>query len=229
MATLSYAVTSFPKKENNVPENCVFCDRSRFEERLVHENEHFYVIATLGQITDGGYVLLVPKKHVSCMSGLSSQDANIALDFGYRICRALTEEYVERGKTPNHGQYPVTTFEHGIVGQTIQHAHLHFLPVQIDMTERVRADFPLAKIEELEYSGELRGVYSQCFKPHLFWTTPKSKGVVCWNPPAPPQYLRTVAAELLGRSERANWRAMDPKRDRELWSETVRRLKPYFT
>ena len=35
-----------------MPNNCVFCDRSKFEERLIHETENFYVIATLGQITD---------------------------------------------------------------------------------------------------------------------------------------------------------------------------------
>jgi len=45
-------------------DNCPFCDKKQFEERLIAEVDGFYLIATLGQITDGGYVLLVPKEHV---------------------------------------------------------------------------------------------------------------------------------------------------------------------
>ena len=44
-----------------VDNNCVFCDRSKLEERLIAENKDWYLIATLGQITDGGYVLIFNK------------------------------------------------------------------------------------------------------------------------------------------------------------------------
>ena len=52
--------------------------------------------------------------------------------------------------------------------------------------------------------------------------------MVCWNPPAPPQYLRLIVAELLGHPERGNWRNMDPELDKQLGQETVDRLKLYF-
>jgi diadenosine tetraphosphate (Ap4A) HIT family hydrolase len=204
---------------------CIFCDRRNFEDRLIYEDEDFYVIATLGQITDGGYVLLVPKDHQSCMGALMSQQAELALDLGFRICQALIIEY-QRG-APG-GPCPVTIFEHGIVGQTVKHAHLHFLPVQIDLTEKVRNDFPASQMMELQYAGHLYDLYRECPEQYLSWTVPGKKSMICWNPPAPPQYLRIAAAQLLGRPERANWRHMDPQLDAKLWSETVLRLRRYF-
>lgn len=47
-------------------ENCVFCDKAKLGDRLISENDGWYVAATLGQITDGGYVLIIPKEHISC-------------------------------------------------------------------------------------------------------------------------------------------------------------------
>ena len=125
--------------------------------------------------------------------------------------------------------YPVTIFEHGIVGQTIKHAHLHLLPGAADLTSKIRADFPSSEIEEIRGISYLPEIYSQISKPYLFWTTPSGKSLVCWNPPAPPQYLRIIFSEAVARPERANWRNMDPELDKKLWTETVRHLKPYFS
>ncbi|MBI2640160.1 MAG: HIT domain-containing protein [Candidatus Sungbacteria bacterium] len=208
--------------------SCVFCDRSQFEERLIFENREWNVIATLGQITDGGYVLIVPREQVPCMGAFDlrthSQIGSL-LRVGHEVIRAVSIEYQNSFvRKP----YPVTLFEHGIVGQTIKHAHLHVLPAVIDFTPKVRIDFPKAKIQELKYAAHLQALYQDNPRPYLFWTTPSGKGTVCWNPAALSQCLRIVAAEFLGRLERANWRNMDPELDKRLWQETVQRLKPYF-
>lgn len=216
---------------------CVFCDRSQFEERLIFENKDWFVIATLGQITDGGYVLIVPREHILCMGvlnpylgvldpyGTDSQTSSL-IRLGFEVARAVSVEY-QNSFVRN--PYPVTMFEHGIAGQTIKHAHLHILPAVVDLTPRIRADFRSTKIQELKYAPHLQELYGNNPRPYLFWTDPSGKGKVCWNPAAPPQYLRIAAAELLGRPERANWRNMDPELDRKLWRSTVERLRPYFT
>ena len=216
---------------------CVFCDRANLEERLIYENEDFYVAATLGQITDGGYVLIIPKKHIQCIGELSSRfrgsyvfgnQAEEIFILTNRVCRAISSEY-KKGKSV--AQYAVTTFEHGIVGQTIKHAHLHILPLPFDLTPRIQADFPNSRTEVL-ISGQishLQALYCIYRKPYLFWSTPTGDKMVCWNPPAPAQYLRLVAAELLGRPERGNWRDINPEQDKVFWQETVHRLKPYFS
>ena len=123
--------------------NCVFCDRIKLEERLIHESEDFYVVATLGQITDGGYVLLIPKEHTLCMGALAPERAISMLGLEVEIYRALSSEYCRFCSEP----YPVTVFEHGIVGQTIKHTHLHFVPAEIDFTPKIHADFSISEIE----------------------------------------------------------------------------------
>lgn len=147
------------------------------------------------------------------------------LELSFKICDALSLEY--QHSIFSH-PYPVTVFEHGLVGQTIKHAHLHYLPTVVDLTSRVRGDFPKAEIEELQYVTHIQDLYHERQEPYLFWTEPQGKSMVCWNPPAPPEYLRIVAAAALGRPERASWRKMDSELDRKLWSETVKKLKPYF-
>lgn len=210
-------------------ENCPFCDRRQFEERLIAEVDGFYIIATLGQITDGGYVLLVPKKHISCAGAFSEEQVERASRVITKIGFALTSEYAV---DLSHGcLMPITLFEHGIVGQTVKHAHFHFLPTVLDLTSRIKKDFPESIVQQLEYLGQLQVLYSVNPQPYLWWVAGKEDDAevrVCWNPPAPPQYLRIITAEALGRPERANWRTMDSELDKRLWSETVRRLKPYF-
>jgi diadenosine tetraphosphate (Ap4A) HIT family hydrolase len=202
-------------------DNCVFCDRVKFEERLITEASEWYVIATLGQIT-GGYVLAVPKAHIPCVGAFSSSQIEVAVAMAHVIRRVLSLEYQQDATT-------ITMFEHGIVGQTVKHAHLHLLPVAIDLTPRIRADFPDCEFEELPSIVHLRYRYAERQEPYLLWTASNSKPIVCWNPPAPPQYLRLVVADLLGRPERGNWRDMDPGLDKQLVQETIDCLKPYFS
>jgi diadenosine tetraphosphate (Ap4A) HIT family hydrolase len=208
---------------------CPFCDRSQFEERIVAETDSFYVVATFGQITNGGYVLIVPKEHVSCMAEISVSLMSQLLDLQRKVCKALTFEYSLYQPKPYI--WPVTMFEHGIVGQTVQHAHLHILPIALDLTLRIRRDFPANWTKQLTFATELRYIYQKMQSPYLYWSAgllEDTESYVCWDPPAPPMYLRTVAANMVGRSERADWRTMNSKLDRKLWSSTVHRLKLYF-
>lgn len=209
---------------------CPFCDISQFKEQLIAEVDGFYIIASLGQITNGGYVLLLPKKHISCMGALNKDQTVKSLWLSDKICTALVREFNIAVSFLNFLSFPVTIFEHGIVGQTVKHAHLHFLPIVLNLTERIRKDFPKSEIEELPTMGNLKGRYDKEMCPYLFWKNEQVSdwSRVCWNPPAPAQYLRTITAEALGRPERANWRTMDPELDKRLWSGTVRRLKKYF-
>lgn len=205
--------------------DCVFCDKTKLGERLISENKDWYVVATLGQITDGGYLLVIPKEHISCMGALNPKQTSSMLKTIKETCRALSLEYQ---RSTSATPYPVIVFEHGIVGQTIKHAHLHLLPTVIDLTAKIHNDFPEAEVEELQYAAHLQELYRQRPEPYLFWTVPNGKSMVCWNPPAPPQYLRLIVAELLGKPERGNWRNMDAELDKRLGQDTVTRLKPYF-
>ena len=94
-------------------QNCPFCDISKLRERLIAEVDGFYVVATLGQITDGGYVLLIPKRHVSCIGAMDEAEINAAGALLRGVDHAVMYEY-----SPPYGilgPMPGLMFEHGIV------------------------------------------------------------------------------------------------------------------
>lgn len=203
--------------------DCVFCDRAKFEGQLIGETRTLYFVATLGQITDGGYTLIIPKRHVSCVAAMGKEEVRKVEVAMLRVSDAIEMVY---------GIRPIV-FEHGIVGQTIQHAHLHLVPANIRQDGKIHEDFPEALFYFFVSLEMLRQLYAHIHpserRKYLMFGTPGGMLKAVWDPPAPPQYLRIVAAELLGRPERANWRNMDPELDKRLWTETVRRLKPYFS
>lgn len=199
-------------------DSCVFCDFSKIASNTIASVRGFNITATLGQITDGGYLLIMPMEHIACLGDFSEEKMAWLKKIVGQVGQAMGEEYGEG----------LTIFEHGIVGQTIPHAHLHLLPASIDMTERILNDFPETKIEIVTGLYNLRRRYQHLKTPYLLWTDPKGYFRVCWNPPAPPMYLRLIAAEMLGVPERGNWRDMPKEVDFSLREETIDRMTPYF-
>lgn len=123
---------------------------------------------------------------------------------------------------------PVTFFEHGIVGQTIKHAHLHIFPAKVNLKTQIRLDFPSCKIEAINSFAEFRKKYRAFRVPYLLWSTPSGEILVCWDPPAKPEYLRLLTANLLGVPERGSWKDMDRTLDEKLIEETINKLVPTF-
>jgi diadenosine tetraphosphate (Ap4A) HIT family hydrolase len=198
--------------------DCVFCDPDKIKSRTIASFGGVNIVATLGQITEGGYVLLIPTDHVACLGSMREDQIKVFGRIANQISRIVKREY----------QSPVIVFKHGIVGQTIKHAHLHFLPANIDLGRRVRLDFPKSEIQFLDDLVELQSLFQKRQEPYLLWSTPSDQLMVCWNPPAQPQYLRIISAEMLGVPERADWKKMDPELDKKLVDETISRLSPRF-
>lgn len=206
--------------------NCVFCDRSQFEERIIGETKESWIIATLGQITDGGYCLVVPKRHVKCIGAMSEREIESLELLQKRVSRAVAREYESQ----------TLLFEHGIVGQTIQHAHLHVVPAKLYISGTIKEYFGYYTSNHISSFEILRLIHGEEQRPYLLWKDAskilRHADDVWLNERSilntPKQYLRTVIAQKMGRPERADWRNMDPELDKKLWSETVQRLKPYF-
>lgn len=199
--------------------SCVFCDPKNLAAGMIAETEAFYVTATKGQITEGGYVLIVPKRHSDCVGAMRDEEAAALAKLTEAVSGTIKEAY---------GKY-VTLFEHGVVGQTIRHTHIHLVPADLDIARRVRNDFPMAENDTMESLDQLPALYRNSpDKTYLFWKRDGGPATIAWNPSAPPQYLRIVTANLLGRPERANWRTMDPELDAKLVDETISKLRPFF-
>ena len=217
--------------------SCPFCDLETLREKLILETEDYLWFPTLGQIVEG-YTLLVPKAHVTCLGCLDEEKMGSFTE-QLLLARETTEkEYVE----------PTVTFEHGGVGQTVTHAHLHIVPTNVSLFSRIQKDYgyvaQIASLSQLNALFQLHGpylFYGDCSGMYTFLPfyheeshekgriyrlneseaspSPEKTKVV------PPQYLRIILAEAVGKPERANWRTMDPSLDKELLTRTRDRLR----
>lgn len=188
---------------------CPFCDRGALEERLILESANFAVIPTKGQIVEG-YVLIVPKRHTICFGDMSEQEMDEA---------ALILERVRTAITAVYGQAPIF-FEHGIVGQTVKHAHIHAVPTDVDLFDRIVADFP--DYQKISTLGALQETF-QREGPYLYYENAAAEKflfrIFKW-----PQYLRLMLADAVGHPDRGNWREMDPVLDSTMMLETWKKL-----
>jgi diadenosine tetraphosphate (Ap4A) HIT family hydrolase len=87
-----------------------------------------------------GHLLLIPKKHFDCYLNL---DKNLIDEFN--LFKNKVIEFLKK-----YYQKPVI-FEHGIAGQTVFHAHLHFLPTKILITKQIKEVAKVVKTPKIPY------------------------------------------------------------------------------
>ncbi|HII71232.1 TPA: HIT family protein [Candidatus Woesearchaeota archaeon] len=195
-------------------EGCPFCltdpSKSDIPERTVLETENFRVFPTLGQIVEG-YLLVAPKEHYASVGALPDEMYGELEEVKDRIDLRIRREYC-----------PPIWIEHGGLGQTVFHAHLHAVPFppERDIYERYSKDFPEAMrihgFRDLKRVWNERGHYL-FYEINGFQFAFVTKIV--------PMYARLVIADELGVPERGNWRTMDRELDERMIAETVRKLR----
>lgn len=171
----------------------------RYVRRVPLETAVCAVIPSLGPIAPG-HSLVCPKRHVRSMARLESDEAREAWEF-----RAVACEVLRRMTSA-----PVHIFEHGAArcgGRTlctVDHAHLHLLPADVDVVDRLASELPWRGVEPcLEAIAAAVGDGE-----YLYYETPDGRSFVL---PAAEvrcesQYLRRVFAEALGLRRHWNWR-----------------------
>ena len=96
--------------------DCVFCNKERLLEDIVYNSNNFFVKVGFG-IVGAGHVMIVTNKHYSCFGDLPDH---------------LEEEYEElRQKLQKKISDKISEpflIEYGILGQSVHHAHIHFIP-----------------------------------------------------------------------------------------------------
>lgn len=179
--------------EHHIREHCPHCDPAgdAFTD-LLEETEQLRIVCDYHSIIEG-HILIIPKRHCSCVG---------------EYPKALFEEFVLHYETvsafvkKHYGS--VSTFEHGKIGQTVFHSHVHVLPYAGDPTTIV----PEGRdhLVALPSFIELQRLYEH-YGRYLFY----SIGDLAWvvDPTlAAPRFFRDRFASALGRPERGNWKAM---------------------
>ena len=112
--------------EQYIKNNCPHCDRtsSAYTYTLLL-TEHFSVVCDL-HCLEQGHILIIPKKHFSCIADYPPDVYKEFLQLYGKIEAFETEVYASSA-----------SFEHGVLGQTVFHSHVHFLPFAGSPTEIV--------------------------------------------------------------------------------------------
>lgn len=105
--------------------DCVFCHR-RGQPEILFASERLYAVPDKFPLLPG-HVLVITRRHARCLAELDPEGEQELEDAARRV-RAFLEHAYEA---------PVLSWENGVAGQTVFHAHLHLIPVAAD-------DFPHA-------------------------------------------------------------------------------------
>ena len=118
----------------------IFCQiEEKLKDQIIDKSKNFYLLHDGFPLMEG-HLLLIPKKHFDCYLNL---DKNLIDEFNLfknKVIDFLTKYY----------QKPVI-FEHGIAGQTVFHAHLHFLPTNILITKQIKEVAKVLKTPKIPY------------------------------------------------------------------------------
>ncbi|NMB83664.1 HIT domain-containing protein [Candidatus Roizmanbacteria bacterium] len=177
--------------EEAIKKNCPHCDLGSQAFNYFLEKTKFFNIVCDSHPLVEGHILIIPKRHVSCIADYSKEELNEFIVLNKKVSDFLIKKYKF-----------VSSFEHGIFGQTVFHSHVHYLPFKGRPDEIVAEGkdnyFSIDNFEELKKLFKQDGGY-------LFFSIGSKKWSVNKNLAAP-RFFRDRFAKALDRSERSNWK-----------------------
>ena len=100
-----------------VHQYCPHCDKKSFAlKNILKETENFWVVCYVHPLVEG-HILIIPKKHLSCVGEYPENIYKEFISLNKYFSDFIKKEYGS-----------VATFEHGKIGQTVFHSHIHLLP-----------------------------------------------------------------------------------------------------
>lgn len=205
-------------KDRNIDNECEICRelrdpkegwffrevgaRAGLTDRVLFRSEHWRAIPTAGCLTVG-YLLLVCTEHELSIANLPENLFLELLDFKSRVETGLLARTGKRCVCFEHG----TTTDTVSGANSIEHVHLHIVPCDAPVWNRIAPSIPGKKIVKLRDYTELREIMKDQF-PQAYLTFQDIDGSLYYIPDAigfPSQLFRRLLAPLLG-AEKWNWR-----------------------
>lgn len=180
--------------EERIRENCPHCDPNSFALKFpLKETKNFWVVCDVHPLVEG-HVLIIPKKHFSCIGEYNEVFYNEFLSLFDEFSSFIKKTYGSVG-----------TFEHGKIGQTVFHSHVHILPfngVPLDIV--IEGEKYLIPFEDFSF---LKSVYKKEDK-YLYFSIGDKKWIVDADLGVP-RFFRDRFAKALGVVNKGNWKEMD--------------------
>jgi ATP adenylyltransferase len=165
------------------------------------ETQYFKVVPSLGSLIEG-WVMIVPKNFYISFGAI---DNTLIYEELFNLIKDLRQiiksEYGE-----------LVMFEHGpvskksLVGCSIDYAHLHVVPISIDLIEKSKA-FSNQNIEWLSVEGIEKTVeYYNNRDPYLFVTDINENSFIGTGKNLPSQLFRKTIANYLGIADLFDWK-----------------------
>jgi 8-oxo-dGTP diphosphatase len=166
-----------------VPEGCPFCHEAAVAPGVLVETPQFIVVCDRAPLVPG-HLLIIPRPHLACYGALPRLLSDEFHALKGRVAEFLAEAYA-----------PPVFFEHGLVAQTVPHAHLHAVPTSAEAAPLagLRADGIAARARGL---GSLRRWYAQR-GPYVYYEE-RARGYVLPPDGTPAGNLKTAFAQVLG-------------------------------
>lgn len=173
---------------------CPFCklDKSLFYNSIIEETSNFIVKPCLGALVPG-YILILPKKHVYCMTQF-----NLEIMAEYI---AILEKYRRKFKEL-YGKYPIV-FEHGtpepcgLCANCVIHAHTHIVNHNYKNEQDIINKMNFKIISSLKTIED---------KNYIYYKSSDGKEYITYDFEPISQVMRIFIAEDLDIKEKYDWR-----------------------
>jgi len=179
--------------EETIKKNCPHCDPNSFALKYPLEKyENFWIVYDVHPLIEG-HILIISKKHLSC---IGAYPENIFQEFLLIYKRFINFLKIQYGS--------VAVFEHGRLGQTVFHSHIHLFPFKGSSSTIVPEGKD--KLKQILNLSELITIYEKD-GGYLFFAINSNLFLVDKTLSAP-RFFRDRFARVLGRVERCNWKEM---------------------
>ncbi len=191
--------------------DCPHCQPDSFA--LKHpliETKHFRVVCDVHPLCEG-HILIIPRDHYSCVGELP-----MPLFEEFSLLYRQAHSFLSK----TYGQ--TCAFEHGKIGQTVFHCHVHLLPCRAKLSDIVPEG--MKYIETLSSLSSLRSIFAK--EGHYLFVAIDGKSYTVDTSLAVPRLFRDRFARALGNAGRGDWKAMKQNRVlMEEGSKEMQRLK----
>lgn len=178
--------------------NCVFCQAD--ETLKIHETKNLFVLFDPYPLVEG-HMMISSKEHYGCAGELPEEFLEELLFLKEKVSLILRKTYGV-----------VSFYEHGRAGGCMvtdpgnrfcHHFHLHALPFVGNIHKNLDEQFKSKPVNNFSIVRD----YFEGYGEYLYFENSLQQGqfYLAEGQTVPPHHLRTLIAESLGHSHRANW------------------------